>query len=133
MYWRYVIALFVLGCTENPRQTLLAIDQGPIYEQHLDQALLDPVNIIDHSTDVYPNVQDVEFSDMNAVNVSTPDDGVSTSQLNCDVIEQRPNWQVCEVTTDHCTAVFNDGAGCNTVCETAGLRCVESFENIDGC
>jgi hypothetical protein len=60
------------------------------------------------------------------------DGGISVEPLNCEAIEQTPNWELCEAEFDRCTAVFDDGVGCAAVCSAAGMRCVESFENIDG-
>ena len=52
--------------------------------------------------------------------------------LDCADIDAHPDWQVCSTAPNRCTAVFTDGAGCTAVCRAAGMRCVESFEDVSG-
>jgi pectate lyase len=52
--------------------------------------------------------------------------------VDCSAIGDNPNWDLCESGDGYCTAVFNDGAGCDSVCAAAGLSCVESWENAEG-
>lgn len=47
----------------------------------------------------------------------------------CDAIAARATWSVCTSTPSECHAVYEDGAGCDRVCEAAGMRCVEAREN----
>ncbi len=39
-------------------------------------------------------------------------------------------WDLCDSGPDFCAAVFEDGAGCQSVCAAAGLECGEVWENL---
>jgi pectate lyase C len=51
--------------------------------------------------------------------------------VNCDGIEDA-GFELCSATTDTCTAVFTNGAGCTTVCAAAGLTCASANEDVQG-
>jgi len=42
------------------------------------------------------------------------------------------SWQVCHAGENHCEALYEDEAGCLSVCESLGLSCTGAYENREG-
>ncbi len=126
MSWRWAIAVFVLGCTDDPKNVPLPADAGVI-----DQGTIADATRVPDQGGLDARASDMNLTDA-LVDARVADATPSIDPLNCDAIEQTPGWQVCEAAPERCTAVFDDGAGCTAVCAAAGMRCVESFENVDG-
>ena len=128
MYWRWGIILVILGCSKpeqsSPTPMGAPMDQGRLGDgaNPSDMALADAV--------VLPT--DASVSDTGAADARAVDARTAIEPANCDPIAQNPNWRLCDAAQNRCTAVFEDGGGCDAVCAAAGLRCVESFEDIDG-
>jgi pectate lyase len=57
--------------------------------------------------------------------------GTAAEPLDCSALANA-GFEVCEATSEHCAAVFTDGAGCVDVCEAAGLKCAGAYDNVDG-
>jgi pectate lyase len=51
--------------------------------------------------------------------------------IDCTGVEPA-GWSLCEETASSCEIDVSDGTGCPAACAALGLRCGESFENIDG-
>ncbi len=57
--------------------------------------------------------------------------GTGGAPVDCSGIASA-GWELCGSGPDFCAAVFEDGAGCETVCAAAGLGCAEVWENMEG-
>ena len=53
-------------------------------------------------------------------------------EVDCSSIANNDNWELCEQSSESCSAVFYDGAGCHAVCSSVGLGCMEIWDNLDG-
>ena len=51
--------------------------------------------------------------------------------VDCSPIAGHADWELCTSSSNTCEAVFNDHAGCITVCAEAGLVCSHVYENVD--
>ncbi len=51
--------------------------------------------------------------------------------IDCSAIANA-GFELCDSSEDSCSVVFEDGAGCGAVCASAGLSCVQAWENLDG-
>ncbi len=65
--------------------------------------------------------------DSGSRDAGTPDAG----PVDCTGVEPA-GWSLCEETASSCSIDVSDGTGCPAACAALGLRCGESFENIDG-
>ncbi|MEM9068049.1 MAG: hypothetical protein AAGE52_06060 [Myxococcota bacterium] len=50
--------------------------------------------------------------------------------VNCSALNAE--YDLCASTHDTCAVVFEESQGCGAVCASAGLECVESYDNVDG-
>ena len=48
----------------------------------------------------------------------------------CAAVDEKAEWELCDSGPDFCAVVFTDEAGCSAVCETLGLECYATWDNI---
>lgn len=51
---------------------------------------------------------------------------------DCEAVAAARGWSLCGQEASRCSFVFEDAAGCAAVCAAAGLRCAQSYENVEG-
>ncbi len=116
---RWMLAFLLLGCSEVQNETQTPLDQGPSMDST-------------HVPDVEGQALDEGVPDARPGDVVVSRADASNGPVDCDPISDHPDWRLCSAEENRCTAVFEDGAGCEEVCAAVGLRCVESYEDIDG-
>jgi hypothetical protein len=80
---------------------------------------------IDSGADADAGVEpDAAPSDTGAPDVTPP------APVNCSPIV-RTGVQLCDMSADHCGAVFNNTSGCTATCAAAGLACASAYENVE--
>ena len=52
--------------------------------------------------------------------------------ISCATVAEANGWSLCAEAGERCELVFEDGAGCNAVCEALGRACVASYEDAPG-
>lgn len=132
---RHLLALlFLCGCTDPVAPALDAKEDAGERDAGrgftIDAGVHPDAGETPAVRDAGPTAPSRDAGSMAPPDASVPDAG--PAPIDCGPIDGHAGWTLCSATAEACTAVFEDGAGCETVCAAAGLPCRRVYENVEG-